>query len=122
LLDRIGDFFGRDLKRKQLSIRKYGGWRPSPNLLRDLVSPPPTEVLPTVPVRNMTAPTPHQNLEDDYSTLDSDTNLAEEESQEIRTHLACLRSTWVRISPALGQEFGTSIAIPFGFYSIERMG
>ena len=103
----MADFASRDLKRKELSAQKYGGWRPPPNLRG--------------PATTFTAATePSQDLEENYSAIEADARQAEGEWQEIRNAFPTLEGCFGEDFAALGPEFSDPIHTPFGPAKVYR--
>ena len=136
LMGRLADFASKDIKRKRLTIKANGGWRPpgamaAPPLPGSLSAP--RQQLPTPQMPSFSGMVPgiappklpmgfeHPSLEepshsDDINSMDLDALRieAEEEWQEIRNAFSILEDHFGEDFQALGPEFSSAIQTPFG--------
>ena len=135
LMGRLADFMSKDLKRKRLSMKANGGWRPPGNMGAPAQpsSSAPQQQFPTPQVPSFSGMVPdvapprlpmgfeqttrdESPQSDECSSMDLDALRieAEEEWQEIRNAFSILEDHFGEDFQALGPEFSSPIQTPFG--------
>jgi hypothetical protein len=136
LMGRLADFAAKDLKRKRLSMKANGGWRPPGSVAKPATQnpfqiPQQQSQMPQMPsfsglvpgVRPPTLPMGFgETVRDESPQSDEDNSIdleasrieAEEEWQEIRNAFTILEDHFGEDFQSLGPEYSPPIETPFG--------